>query len=84
MTERIFDTVKRLNWNIGRIVKLLKGRDGNTRAVILRTISKDGKVILLNRPVQKLYSLELNSEVEAQDFPIKFVEHAHQENRHST
>ena len=42
------DNVKRLNWNIGRIIELLKGRDGNTRAVILRTISKDGKVILLN------------------------------------
>ena len=40
--------MKRLNWSIGRVEELLKGRDGNTRAVALRTISKDGKVILVN------------------------------------
>jgi hypothetical protein len=43
------DNVKRLNWNIGQIEKLLTGRDGNTRAVVVRTIGKDGKVITLEQ-----------------------------------
>jgi hypothetical protein len=41
------DNVKRLNWNIGQIEKLLTGRDGNTRAVVVRTIGKDGKATTL-------------------------------------
>ncbi len=72
--------VKRLNWNIGRVKELLKGRDGNTRAVVLRTVSKGGEVILLNRPIQKLYPLELRSESEDQEVPLTFVEHGLQEN----
>jgi hypothetical protein len=74
------DNVKRLNWNIGRVEELLKGRDGNTRAVVLRTVSKGGEVILLNRPIQKLYPLELRSESEDQEVPLTFVEHGLQEN----
>ena len=74
------DNVKRLNWNIGRVKELLKGRDGNTRAVVLRTVSKGGEVILLNRPIQKLYPLELRSESEDQEVPLTFVEHGLQEN----
>ncbi len=72
--------VKRLNWNIGRVKELLKGRDGNTRSVVLRTVSKSGEVILLNRPIQKLYPLELRSESEDQEVPLTFVEHGLQEN----
>ena len=59
--------MKRLNWSIGRVEELLKCRDGNTRAVALRTISKDGKVILVNRPIQRCYPLELTSENEDQE-----------------
>ncbi len=72
--------VKRLNWNIGRVKELLKGRDGNTRSVVLRTVSKSGEEILLNRPIQKLYPLELRSESEDQEVPLTFVEHGLQEN----
>ncbi len=74
------DNVKRLNWNIGRVKELLKGRDGNTPAAVLRTGSKGGEVILLNRPTQKLYPLELRSESQDQEVPITFVEHGLQEN----
>jgi hypothetical protein len=42
------DNVKRLNWNIGQIEKLLTGRDGNTRAVVVRTIGKDRKVTTIS------------------------------------
>ena len=74
------DNAKRLNWNIGRVEELLKGRDGNTRAVVLRTVSKGGEVILSNRPIQKLYPLELRSESEDLEVPLTFVEHGLQEN----
>ena len=75
------DNVKRLNWNIGQIEKLLTGRDGNTRAVVVRTIGKDGKVTTLDRPIQKLYPLELKLEQEhPENFPITFVKHRLKEN----
>ena len=48
---------------------------------MLRTIGKDGKVITMNRPIQKLFPLELKTEQEnSEDTPITFVEHGLQEN----
>ena len=37
-----------------RAICLLTGRDGNTRAVVVRTIGKDGKVTTLDRSIEKL------------------------------
>ena len=46
-------------WNIGRIIELLPGRDGQVRSAIVRTIDKSKKPVKLIRPVQKLIPLEV-------------------------
>ena len=51
------------------------------QAVVVRIVSKDGKLTLLNRPLQKLHpTIEFNSEGEGQDFSLAFVAHGSQEN----
>ena len=34
------DKVKRLNWTMGRVVRLLVGKDGNVRAAVIRAIRR--------------------------------------------
>ena len=60
------DNVKRTEWKMGRIEELLPGKYGITRGVKVRTCGK-GKYELLNRPLQKLYPLEVSSN-EAESF----------------
>ena len=47
-------------WKLGRIIELLKGRDGHFRAAIVKTTRTDGQSMLLRRPIQLLYPLELS------------------------
>ena len=46
-------------WKLGRIQELLLGRDGHTRAAVVKTTANDGRSVLLRRPVQLLYPMEL-------------------------
>ena len=46
---------------MGRVEKLLVGRDNIVRAVKLVTLDKSNKIITLNRPLRNLYPLELSS-----------------------
>ena len=48
------ETEKRFNWPVARVLELIRGRDGNTRVVKLKTSSG-----MLTRPVQKLHPLEM-------------------------
>ena len=54
------DNVKRAEWKMGKIEQLLPGKDGVVRGVKVRTCGK-GKYKMLNRPLQKLYPLEVSS-----------------------
>lgn len=47
---------KMLSWPLGRIIKIFPGKDGITRLVKVKTAS--GEKL---RPVQRLYSLEINA-----------------------
>ena len=49
-------------WKLGKVESLMKGHDGQVRGVTLKTTSKDGQRISLNRPVQRLYPLEVCTE----------------------
>ncbi|XP_055938249.1 uncharacterized protein LOC129968417 [Argiope bruennichi] len=49
------DNTKRLNWNLGRILKLFQGKDNRARVALVKT--KFGSFL---RPVQKLYPLEVS------------------------
>ena len=73
------DKVSRLNWSIGKVDKLIVGADGKVRAAVVKTIGQRGSPIVLKRPVQKLFPVELSVEKNS-DVPISFVEHAELEN----
>ena len=59
----IHDKLKRNRWRMGVVEQLFEGRDGFNRGCKVRTITKTGRISYLNRPVNKLYPLEVQSNV---------------------
>ena len=57
----IHDKLKRNRWRMGVVEKLYEGRDGFIRGCQVRRITKTGRVSHLDRPVNKLYPLEVRS-----------------------
>ena len=55
----IQDKVPRLRWRMGKVDKLVPGRDGVVRAAELTTLDKSQRIIRVKRPIQKLYPLEV-------------------------
>ena len=53
------DDVKRRNWKLGRVERLIQGRDGVIRGAELKT-AEDGYIGRISRPLQKLYPLEVS------------------------
>ena len=51
---------KRNTWKIAIVEQLVKGKDGETRGAKVRKASRKGKPEILNRPLQKLYPLEIH------------------------
>ena len=49
-------------WKLAVIEKLIVGKDGHTRGAVLRLPSKDGQRTTLQRPLQRIYPLEVASE----------------------
>ena len=75
------DKVKRMNWTLAYVEKLLTGNDGKVRAAVIRYHNKAGNLAQTRRPLKKLYPVELKSKkTEQTEFPIKFIEHAKIEN----
>ena len=72
------DKATRLNWSVGKVERLLTGRDGKVRAAVVRTHDKKGRLIELKRPLQRLFPIELNPV--KKNVPISFVREAEQEN----
>ena len=52
-------------WKLGRIVSVMKGRDGQIRGATVKTTSSDGRTTHLNRPIQRLYPLEVQAQSDA-------------------
>ena len=52
------EQTNRRKWKLGRIVSLIEGRDGIMRGATIRVIS-GGNPREIQRPIQKLYSMEL-------------------------
>ena len=48
-------------WRIGKIESILIGVDGKTRGARVQVQSKTGRRTVLNRPIQHLYPLEINT-----------------------
>ena len=68
------DTLPRGLWKLGRVQEVLTGRDGLPRAALVRVASRDRQHILLRRPLQLLYPLEIHEaetlEASSGDTPI--------------
>ncbi|CAL8114380.1 unnamed protein product [Orchesella dallaii] len=60
------DNQKRLNWPIGRIEELIKGKDGQIRVVKVKT--EDG---MLLRPIQRIYPLETYEDDAPEEKPVE-------------
>ena len=48
-------------WKIARVDRLISGRDGSVRGAALKVASKSGTPTTLQRPLQRLYPLEISS-----------------------
>ena len=57
------ENLPRNMWKVGKVIKLIKGKDEITRGVTLKTITK-GNTYEIDRPVQKLCPLELKAEAD--------------------
>ena len=55
------ENVRRVKWKLGRIEKLIEGKDGAIRGAVVRKLTdKGGKCTEIRRPIQKLYPVELS------------------------
>lgn len=50
-------------WNLAKIEKTIIGKDGKTRASVICVYTRGRQSKLLRRPVQKLYPLEVNDNI---------------------
>ena len=55
------DDLPRGQWKLAVIVSLFKGIDGRVRSASVRTLTQRGQLTTLNRPIQKLYPLEISA-----------------------
>lgn len=56
------ENVKRGEWKLGKVERLIVGKDQEVRGARVKVSTRDtGKPVYLNRPVQKLYPLEVRS-----------------------
>ena len=69
------DNMKRNMWKLGKVEELIVGKDSVVRGAVVR-ISRSGKPsVLLRRPLQLLYPLEVQSQMKNTlfDADVKFV-----------
>jgi hypothetical protein len=57
----------RTQWRIGRVLELVRGRDGQVRGARLKVLSKAGKQSSVHRPVQRLIPFEIREKSTVQD-----------------
>ena len=55
------DNMPRNFWKLGRVEETITGKDGITRAAVVKVHFKDGKTKLLKRPIQRLYPIEIQN-----------------------
>ena len=61
------DKTPRQKWKLGKITRLLPGRDNIVRAVEVRTTDNSGKVVVLKRSIQHLYPIEVQHSLKQVD-----------------
>ena len=61
-------------WRLGKIERLISGSDGHTRGAMVKVFSRKGRSTTINRPVPKLYPLEIRSTARKEELPVKATE----------
>ena len=54
------DNQPRGQWRLGRIDNLIPSADDKVRAAVVRVVTKSGRPVLMKRPVQRLFPLEVS------------------------
>ena len=67
------ETLKRGKWKLGKIERLILGRDQEIRGASVKVITNDN-ALSINRPVQKLFPLEVSSNEDVGQNKAKGVE----------
>ena len=52
----------RLQWKLGKVIELIKSKDGEYRAAKIRVTGTNNKSGVLERSIRRLYPLELDAE----------------------
>ena len=52
-------------WHLGKVERLLRGRDGQVRSAVVRVKSGNSPTVEWRRPLQRLYPLEVKLDTEA-------------------
>ena len=55
------ENLPRNEWKLGKVISIIRGRDGIERGVTLQTTTR-GRTYEIDRPVQNLYPLELRAD----------------------
>ena len=55
------DKIPRQHWPMGKVTKLLPGKDGVTRSVEVKTVTPTKESIIVKRPIQKLFPIEVRN-----------------------
>ena len=58
--------MSRSRWKLGRVDRLIEGKDGVVRGAVLKVVTND-RVYTVERPLQKLCLLELYAEEEEEE-----------------
>ena len=66
------DRTPRQKWSIGKVERVLPGRDGFIRSAELTTVNKSGNVVRVKRPIQKLHPLEVEREQEKPSMDVHY------------
>ena len=53
------DKMPRGFWRLGKVETIIQGKDKNVRGATVKTVSPNGKLTVINRPLSKLYPVEV-------------------------
>ena len=58
------ESTPRGQWKLGHVKKLIVGKDNQIRGAVIDIVTGKGRLMEIERPVQKLYPLEINCNYE--------------------
>ena len=49
-------------WRLGKVETIIQGKDKNVQGATVKVVSRNGKLTVMNRPLSKLYPVEVRDE----------------------